>query len=161
MESEKALKFGIILSKYYNDFSFNLGLEYIPAVEVTDEMDNTLGEHSHIPISLGVNYHFDTSVVDPYIGAGIGYSLNDSTVSEFIRAQGMSGEMDDSMFYHLTAGVEYPVSDRYALFLAGQYTIGDADVKGTGQTPQGTTIELENEGTLDRCEVNAGVKYFF
>ncbi|RWX43290.1 Outer membrane protein beta-barrel domain-containing protein, partial [Candidatus Electrothrix marina] len=153
--------FGIILSKYYNDFSFNLGLEYIPAVEVTDEMDNTLGEHSHIPISLGVNYHFDTSVVDPYIGAGIGYSLNDSTVSEFIRAQGMSGEMDDSMFYYLTAGVEYPVSDRYALFLAGQYTIGDADVKGTGQTPQGTTIELENEGTLDRCEVNAGVKYFF
>jgi outer membrane protein len=160
-EHDTAFKFGIILSKYYNDFSFNLGIEYIPDVEVTDEVDNKLGEHSHIPISLGVNYYFDTSIVDPYIGAGIGYSFNDSTVSDFIRAQGMSGEMDDSMFYYLTAGVEYPVSDRYALFLAGQYTIGDADVKGTGQTPQGTTIELENETTLDRYEVNVGVKYFF
>ncbi|CAK8719802.1 Outer membrane protein beta-barrel domain-containing protein [Candidatus Electrothrix laxa] len=160
-ENEAAFKFGIILSKYYNDFSFNLGIEYIPDVEVTDEEDNILGEHGHIPISLGVNYHFDTNVVDPYIGAGIGYSLNDSTESEFILAQGMSGEMDDSMFYFLTAGVEYPVCEKYTVFLAGQYSIGDADVAGSGQTPQGTTIEIEQETTLDRFEVNVGVKYFF
>jgi outer membrane protein W len=161
MESDEALKFGIILSKYYKDFSFNLGIEFMQEVEVHDEKDNKLAEHSHIPISLGVNYHFNTSVVDPYIGAGIGYSFNDSTVSDFISEQGMSVEMDDSMFYYLTAGIEYPVSDRYAVFLAGQYTIGDADMTGSGQTPQGVTVEIENEGTLDRCEVNAGVKYFF
>lgn len=137
MNSEKALKFGIILSKYYNDFSFNLGIEYIPDIEVTDEVDNVLAEHSHIPISLGVNYHFDTSVVDPYIGAGIGYSFNDSTESAFITAQGMSAEADDSMFYFLTAGVEYPINEKYTLFLAGQYTIGDVDMTGSIQTPKG------------------------
>ncbi|MCW5213320.1 hypothetical protein VU04_10475 [Desulfobulbus sp. TB] len=75
-------------------------------------MDNVLGEHSHIPISLGVNYHFNTSMVDPYIGAGVGYSFNDSSESAFIAGQGMSMEVDDSVFYYLTAGVEYPVFRR-------------------------------------------------
>ncbi|MCI5161010.1 MAG: autotransporter domain-containing protein [Candidatus Electrothrix sp. AX5] len=130
-------------------------------VEVTDEKENKLAEHSHVPISLGVNYHFYTNVVNPYIGAGIGYSFNDSSTSDFIRAQGMSAEMDDSIFYYLTAGVEYPISDTYTLFLAGQYTIGDADMTGSGQTPLGTTIEIEDEGSLDRYELNVGVKYFF
>ncbi|MCI5167724.1 MAG: hypothetical protein D3903_16945 [Candidatus Electrothrix sp. GM3_4] len=160
MESETAFKVGVILSKYYNDFSFNLGIEYIPDVEVTDESDNVLAEHSHIPISLGVNYHFYTNIVNPYIGAGIGYSFNDSSESEFISGQNMSAETDDSMFYFLTAGVEYPVSDKYTLFLAGQYTIGDTDMTGSVKTPQGT-ITIEEEASLDRYEMNVGVKYFF
>ncbi|MGB5684971.1 MAG: OmpW family outer membrane protein [Candidatus Electrothrix sp.] len=161
MNSDEAFKFGVILSKYYNDFSFNLGIEYMQEVEVTDEKENKLAEHSHIPISLGVNYHFDMNVVNPYIGAGIGYSFNDSSTSDFIRAQGMSAETDDSAFYYLTAGVEYPVNDRYAVFLAGQYTIGDVDMTGSGKTPQGATVEIEDESTLDRYEVNVGMKYFF
>lgn len=161
MESEEALKFGVILSKYYNNFSFNLGLEYITEVEINDQNDNVLAEHSYIPISLGVNYHFYTSVVNPYIGAGIGYSFNDSTESEFITNQGMSAEHDHSMFYYLTAGIEYPVNDRYALFLAGQYTMGDADMTGTGIHPVYGQMQVEDEGSLDRYEVNVGVKYFF
>ena len=161
MESETAVKFGIILSKYYNDFSFNLGLEYIPEVEVTDERDNVLGEHSHIPISLGVNYHFDTNIINPYIGGGIGYSFNDSSESEFISGQGMSAEHDHSMFYYLTAGVEYPINDRYALFLAGQYTIGDVDMTGTATHPERGEVQIEDEHSLDRYEMNFGVKYFF
>ena len=107
-----------------------------------------------------MNYHFDTSIIDPYIGAGIGYSFNDSSDSEFISSQGLSAEVDDSMFYFLTVGVEYPFADRYALFLAGQYSIGDADVKGRIETPQGR-FEGENEVSLDRYEANLGVKYFF
>ena len=101
MESEKAFKFGVVFSKYYNDFSFNLGIEYIPDAEVTDEADNVLAEHSHIPISLGVNYHFDTRLIDPYIGAGIGYSFNDSAESDFIAKQGMSGEHDHLSLIHI------------------------------------------------------------
>lgn len=161
MESEAAVKFGIILSKYYNDFSFNLGIEYISEVEVTDERDNVLAEHSHIPISLGVNYHFCTHVINPYIGVGIGYSFNDSSESEFISNQGMSGEHDHSIFYYLTVGVEYPVNDRYALFLAGQYTMGDVDMTGTATHPVQGEIQIEDEHSLDRYEVNLGVKYFF
>ncbi|MCI5212598.1 MAG: hypothetical protein D3910_28280 [Candidatus Electrothrix sp. ATG2] len=99
-------------------------------------------------------------MIDPYIGVGFGYSFNDASESDFIANQGMSMEVDDSTFYFLTAGVEYPVSNNYALFLAGQYTIGDLDVKGSVQTPQGT-MQIEDEGTLDRYELNVGVKYFF
>ncbi len=160
LESENAVAFGIILSKYYNDFSFNLGIGYIPDVTVTDDMDNEIAEHSHIPISLGVNYHFDTNVLDPYIGAGVGYSFNDSSESDFIREQNMSGEDDHSFFYFLTAGVEYPVNDRYSLFLAGVYSIGDADMTATIETPQGT-LEVEDEASMDRYELNLGIKYFF
>ncbi|WPD24283.1 MAG: OmpW family outer membrane protein [Candidatus Electrothrix scaldis] len=160
MDSDPALKVGIIISKYYKEFSFNLGIEYMQEVTIEDESGNELSEHSHIPISLGVNYHFDTSIVDPYIGVGLGYSFNDASNSEFIANQGMHGEIDDSMFYFLTAGIEYPLNDKYALFLAGQYTIGDADLTGTVTTPQGT-VTLENEAALDRYEVNLGVKYFF
>jgi len=76
LESENAVKFGIILSKYYDNFSFNLGIEHIPEVEVESDLGHVIAEHSHIPVSLGVNYHFDTNVLAPYIGAGIGYSFN-------------------------------------------------------------------------------------
>ncbi|XOF32364.1 MAG: OmpW family outer membrane protein [Candidatus Electrothrix sp. YB6] len=161
MESDDVYKFGIILSKYYNDFSFNLGIEFMEETEVHDELDNKLAEHSHVPISLGVNYHFDTRLLDPYIGAGIGYSFNDGSESDFIAAQGISSEMDDSTFYFLTAGVEYPLSDRCAVFLAGQYTIGDTDMKASVNSPQRGTMEMEAESTMDRYEVNLGVKYFF
>jgi opacity protein-like surface antigen len=160
LESENAFKFGIILSKYYNDFSFNLGIEYIPEVEVESDLGHVVAEHSHIPVSLGVNYHFDTNVLDPYIGAGVGYSFNDSSESDFIRGQNMSGEDDHSFFYFLTAGVEYPVNDRYSLFLAGVYSIGDADMTAKIETPQGTLV-VEDEASMDRYELNLGVKYFF
>ncbi|WPD23928.1 MAG: OmpW family outer membrane protein [Candidatus Electrothrix scaldis] len=160
MSSDEAYTVGFIVSKYYNDFSFNLGVEFIQEATVHDEEDYELAQHSHIPVSLGVNYHFNTSLFDPYIGAGVGYSFNDSSESEFINGQGMEMEMDDSVFYYLTAGVEYPLSDTYALFLAGQYVIGDADVTGAIQTPKGTIV-LEDESSLDRYEVNLGLKYFF
>ncbi|MCI5226848.1 MAG: hypothetical protein D3918_09360 [Candidatus Electrothrix sp. AX2] len=160
MESDVAGKFGVILSKYYNNFSFNFGLEYILDATIEDELGNELAEHSHIPLFLGVNYHFYTHVINPYIGAGIGYSFNDSSESEFIAGQGISTEVDDSLFYYLTAGIEYPVRD-YSFFIAGKYSIEDADVKGTVQMPTGTLFEMENEGSLDRYEVNLGVKYFF
>lgn len=160
LSSDNAFKFGIILSKYYRDFSFNLGIEYMQEVPLEDEYGNELADHSHIPVSLGVNYHFDTSIIDPYIGAGVGYSFNDFSDSEFISRQGIRAEVDNSMFYFLTAGVEYPVNDRYVLFLAGQYTIGEVDMTGTVATPFGV-VEMEDEGALDRYEFNVGVKYFF
>jgi hypothetical protein len=50
---------------------------------------------------------------------------------------------------------------RLYFFIAGKYSIEDADVKGTVQMPTGTLFEIENEGSLDRYEVNLGVKYFF
>jgi outer membrane protein W len=160
MNSDEAYKVGFIVSKYYHDFSVNLGIEFMQEVTVHDEEGNELAEHSHVPVSLGVNYHFDTSLIDPYVGAGVGYSFNSFSESDFINSQGMSVDVDDSPFYYLTAGVEYPFSENYAVFLAGQYTIGDTDVSGYAQTPQGT-IQLEDESTLDRYEVNMGLKYFF
>ncbi|MCI5142544.1 MAG: hypothetical protein D3909_12665 [Candidatus Electrothrix sp. ATG1] len=158
--SDKAFKAGFVASRYYNDFSFNLGIEFLPEVDIHDELDNTIATHSHVPIFLGVNYHFDTNFIDPYIGVGVGYSFNEGSESEFIANQGIRTEVDDSTYYFFTAGVEYPFRDRYAVFLAGQYSISDADVKGSVQTPQGT-IEIEKESTLDRYEVNMGIKYFF
>jgi opacity protein-like surface antigen len=161
MTSDDVYKLGIILSKYYNNFSFNLGVEFMQETEVYDELDNKLAEHKHVPVSLGVNYHFDTNFLDPYIGAGVGYSFNDGSESDFIAGQGISSEMDDSTFYFVTAGVEYPFSDRCAVFLAGQYTMGDTDMKGSINSPQLGTMEMEAESTMDRYEVNLGVRYFF
>ncbi len=115
MNSDEAYKVGLILSKYYNNFSFNLGIELMQEVTVHDEDGNELAEHSHIPVSLGMNYHFDTSLIDPYIGAGVGYSFNNFSESAFINEQGMSMDVDDSPFYYLTAGVEYPFSDNYGI----------------------------------------------
>ncbi len=160
INSENVYKAGITVSKYYNAFSFNLGIELMQEVELYDELDNKLGEHKHIPIFLGVNYHFDTNIIDPYIGAGFGYSFNDSSNSDFLGSQRMSPEVDDSTFYFFTAGAEYPIDDNFAVFLAGQYTVGDIDIKGFAQAPQGT-ISIEDESTQDRYELTLGVKYFF
>ena len=101
MNSDEAYKVGLIVSKYYNDFSFNLGIELMQEVTVHDEDGNELAEHSHIPVSLGVNYHFDTSLIDPYIGAGVGYSFNDFSESAFINDQGMHMDVDDSLMARL------------------------------------------------------------
>jgi outer membrane protein W len=159
MSSDNAYKFGVIASKYYKDFSFNIGIEFTQEVDTFAD-EKHIGNHSHVPVFLGVNYHYDTSFIDPYIGVGFGYSFNDASVSDFIADQGITSEVDDSTFYFLTAGVDYPLSERYSLFLSGQYSIGDIDVSGTVQTPQGT-MQMEDEGTLDRYEFNLGIRYFF
>ena len=72
----------------------------------------------------------------------------------------LSAEDDHSIYYFLTAGVEYPLNDRYSLFLAGVYSMGDADMTITAQSPEGE-ITLEDEAPMDRYEVNIGIKYFF
>jgi hypothetical protein len=159
ISSETAYKAGIMASKYVNEFSFDFGIEFIQEVD-THADDKHIGIHSHTPVFLGVNYHIDTSVIDPFIGVGFGYSFNDASESDFIAQQGISTEVDDSTFYFLTAGFDYPLSPNYSIFLAGKFTVADIEGKGTIQTPLGTT-QIEDEGTLDRYEVNLGMRYFF
>ena len=155
--SDTAYKFGITASKYFNNFSFDLGIEFLREVD-THADDKLVGVHSHTPVFLGVNYHFDTIFIDPFIGAGVGYSFNEASESDFIARQGISTEVDDSTFYFLTAGFYYPLIHNYSIFLAGKYTVADIEGKGT---IVGVTKQIEDDGTLDRYEVNLGMRYFF
>ena len=157
ISSDDAYKIGFILSKYvYTSFSVNLGIEFTNDIDLESD-GQVLGEHSHIPVSLGINYHFDTTVLDPYIGAGVGYSFNEGSPSDFIAQQGISTDADNSTFWFVTAGAELPVSSNAALFAAGQYTV--EDMEGTGSI-RGMG-ERTNETSMDRYELNIGVKYFF
>ncbi len=159
IKSDTAYKAGFMASKYVNEFSFDFGIEFIQEVD-THADEKLIGVHNHTPVFLGINYHYYTNLIDPFIGVGVGYSFNDSSVSDFIAAQGMNMEVDDSTFYFLTAGFDYLLPYNYSLFLAGKYTVADIEGKGTIQTLRGTT-QLEDEGTLDRYEVNVGMRYFF
>ena len=159
IESDDGYKIGFKVSKYYcPNVSVDLGIEFTNEIEDVADGKDVLGEHSHVPIYAGANYHFNTVYpVTPYIGAGIGYSFNDGTESDFLAQQGLHTETDDSFFYFLTAGLEYALNDRYALFAAGQYSLGDMEGKGT----MPGLGQMEDEQSMDRYEFNIGVKYFF
>ncbi len=156
IDSDNAIKVGVTVSRYYHDFSFDLGLEYIEEVAAISDGRDELGKHSHVPIHIAANYHFNLGVVNPYVGVGIGYSFNDESASAFITDQGMSAEGDDSIFYLAKLGLEHPINDNYSVFAEGIYK--KMEIEGE-VTFMGRSLDVEADN--DSYEYSVGVRYFF
>ena len=117
-----------------------------------------IAKFKQTPLLFTVNYHLDLdSPVKPYVGVGLGYYFNDVSDTERAHNLGIYNQnVDDSIGYHITAGIEYPVTDDYLLFLAGRYVKNEADVSAT--TPAGYK---EDTAKLDRYDFSLGFKYRF
>lgn len=119
------------------------------------------GELEQIPLLLTGRIHWWTSDsrFTLYGGGGIGYYINDFSLSDLVRSAepGFSVDADDSFGFHLAAGVEWFVAPGWALNLDLKYVWNEADFDSTkgGGSPETDEIDL------DAFVVGIGVKYYF
>ena len=89
------------------------------------------GELQQIPVRLTGRFHhwFVDSKATFYGGGGVGYYFNDFDLANVVLSSepGASVDVDNSFGYHLDAGVEYFVTESWALDLDVKYVWNKAD----------------------------------
>ncbi len=122
-----------------------------------------LGEITTMPLLLTAQFRIiPEGPIVPYVGAGVGYYLNDLAVKSEAKKQAKAAniayptDVDNSLGLHLNAGVDWFLTDFFALNLDTRYFFSEADIEGKGPT-SGTSGEIN----LDSLVVGAGVKVFF
>jgi len=153
---------GLNLTYKYQNMSLELGVDYVPDTDhtVTSPAGTSLkmGEIKQIPITLTARYHFPINNFSPYIGAGVGYYLNDYTTDSLIEMAGFKADVDDSFGYFVNAGTEIFIdtAKQWAMNLDLKYIWNEADYKIT----DGAVTQTEDLG-LDSFVMGVGVKYYF
>ncbi len=133
--------------------SFELSVDYIESD--LDSLDITIGELEQVPILLTARTHLSTNPkVNPYLGIGLGYYLNDFDLSD--SPSGVKVDPDDTFGFHINAGVEYFVNEHFALNLDFKYIWNDVDFifKDSG-------TRWKTEFDLDTFYTGVGIKYYF
>ena len=152
---------------YTRGISSNLSIEASIGRTV---MDLEGGELTVAPILVTAQYRMPSGDLSPYLGAGIGYYLNDFDVdSGMIARERASGlplfdrdiEFDNSFGYHINVGIDYFLNSNLAVNLDGRmfWTNSDITVKGTDSGIDYWTEEHDRD--LDSTVIGVGVKYFF
>ena len=119
------------------------------------------GELKQIPILLTgrLHYWFANPNLTLYGGGGVGYYINDFSVSSLILSfePGLTVDADDSFGFHLAAGLEWFFSANWALNLDLKYIWNEADFVSTepGESPETDKIDL------DSFVVGVGIKYYW
>lgn len=94
---------------------------------------NKLGEVTHLPPTVTLNYYFNnpSSAFQPYIGAGINYTIFfDEEFTAANDAAGLGGlSLDDSFGLSAQIGVDYMVND--AWFINGSVRWIDIDTEAS------------------------------
>jgi outer membrane protein len=108
-----------------------------------------LGSLKTTPVLLTAQFHFlpEDFVVDPYLGAGVGYYLN-----SFNGSSGSSGTVDDAVGFHLAGGANLLVTTAVAISLDLRYAFAESDL-----TAAGFNDKLRQDGLV----VTGGIKYIF
>jgi len=154
-------------------FTNNIGLELLAATPFTHELsgegstlsglglDRSIGEVEQLPPTLTVQYYFNnSSIVTPYIGAGVNYTimLEDDLNS---HAQGVLGtdkiELDDSVGLALQVGMDVAITDNL-LFNAAVWNI---DIDTTAKIDDSVLGDLEVDVDIDPWVYMLGVGYKF
>jgi outer membrane protein len=151
---DDAAMYGANLTYFvHRNFSFELSIDY--AESDLDYLDITMGELEQVPILLTARTHLSTNPnVNPYLGIGLGYYLNDFDLSD--SSQFVKVDPDDGFGFHLSAGVEYFVNEHFALNLELKYIFNEVDF--IFKTPGDRWKEAVD---LDTFYTGVGIKYYF
>jgi outer membrane protein len=152
-------------------FSSHVAVEVLAATPFTHDIDGTgaleglpIGETTHLPPTICLQWFpaSSTSAFQPYLGAGINYTLffSEETTDQLTAALGAQStdlKLDASFGFALEAGFDYNFSDKWGVNLAVWYIDieTDADVIVNGQTA--TTVDV----TIDPTVVHLAVAYRF
>ena len=119
------------------------------------------GELDQIPILLTGRLHWwsSDSKFTLYGGGGIGYYINDFTLSSLFATAipGMNVDADNSFGFHLGGGLEWFFAESWAFNLDVKYVWNEADFTTTapGFAPE------EDDIDLDAFVFGIGIKYYF
>ena len=118
------------------------------------------GELEQIPLLLTAKYHhWFNPQSSLYLGGGIGYYLNDFTLSDTIKAVDptLNISADDSFGYHLNAGFETFIWEKTSLNVDFKYVINEADFNQTGGGGPPSTSSVD----INAWVFGLGLKYYF
>ncbi|ROZ77682.1 OmpW family protein [Ramlibacter sp. WS9] len=118
-----------------------------------------VGEVQYGPLVLGAQYHFSGTAIPPYIrpylGAGAVYYIVTRSKDGALQQLDVKNGWGSA----LQAGAEFPLSDRYGLFLDVKKIF--LKTKATGVLPAAGGAPAKAETTLNPVLVHAGMYFNF
>lgn len=118
----------------------NVGIELLAATPFTHSVDldglGKVGEVTHLPPTLSVNYHFNGTAgagsFSPFLGAGLNYTFiyDESTRGAL---DGAKLRLDDSFGIALNAGIDYRITDVDSVRLNVRWIDIDAEAELDGE----------------------------
>jgi outer membrane protein W len=119
------------------------------------------GELKQIPLLLTARFHWwsDIPKVGLYAGGGVGYFINDFTVSSTLRGlyPGISVDADNSLGALVAVGVEYFITTKWALNVDLKYVYNPVDFLQTQPGVSPSAFDLN----LNTFLGGVGIKYYF
>lgn len=127
----------------------HLGLELaVEWMESDLEEAAKVGELTTIPVLITGHYHIlpKISPIDPYLGLGVGFYMN-----SFDPVSSVSEEVDPTVGFHVSAGVNAMISTALALTVDARLAFAETDL---------TIGNTKDELSLNTFLVTGGIKYF-
>ncbi len=108
---------------------------------------NQLGEVTHLPPTVTVNYYFNdpSSVFQPYVGAGLNYTfIYDEQFTGANEEAGLSDlSLDNSFGLAAQAGIDYQLSERWFLNAAVRWIDIDTEASFNLSDTRGSVRSIE------------------
>ena len=158
------LSFFYSLSK---QFRIELKGYFSPIEAGNDPEGLSAGTLNVIPLQLSLQYRLNSSRrFIPYVGAGVGYYLNNFSVENSDQWQNLGfniNEEVDSVFgYHFGAGIDYFIKPNMAVNIDVRYSIASFDGSYTiTEAVSGISHSGNIEGDLNHLSFGAGIKFLF
>ncbi len=119
-----------------------------------------MGELRQIPVLLNAHYTFwPLSELAIYVGGGVGYYLNDITLSDAAKIvlPNFDVEIDNSLGFQVNVGVDFFLNDKIAMNWDVRYAWNKADYVEKDAGSPDTVAELD----LNAFVFGIGFKYYF
>lgn len=120
-------------------FSLELACDYIETdldVTVVGVSANA-GELTQIPVTLALRTHFSTNPrVSPYLGVGGGWYFNDFDPNPAFFGEGLDVEAKDAYGIFVCGGIEFFLTDRFAIDINAKYVWTEIELEAEGYTDE-------------------------
>jgi|GEM_PF-6100823 len=104
---------------------------------------------------------FGSGAVQPYVGAGIGYTRVESDAAYNPTLSAVIDDSDSTFSYQLLAGLDIPFSERFTGFVEYRYVdVGNVDLNRVGGGPGGVATTSQS-GDINVEAFGVGLRYQF
>ncbi|MFC2141028.1 OmpW family protein [Acidobacteriota bacterium] len=140
---------------------------FFPTEAGNDPEGLSAGTLNVIPLQLSLQYRLGTSGrFIPYVGAGVGYYLNNFSVEKSDQWQNLgfdiSEEVDSVFGYHFGAGIDYFIKPNMAVNIDVRYSIASYDASySITEEVSGISHSGNIEGDINYLSLGAGIKFLF
>ncbi|QRM90879.1 outer membrane beta-barrel protein [Lacinutrix sp. WUR7] len=119
--------------------------------------DIPLGDVRLLPPTLTVQYHFDSEMVHPYVGAGVNYTLfydeNSGPVADKV-------EYDNAFGFAFQLGFDFDITDKWFVNLDAKYLLLNTDVTVDATTALGAKVGADVDINPFIAGVGIGYRLF-